>query len=73
MTVLLGDSQTLKRGTSVSLILEYYRVNTFVRFLSNFVTNDEKNLMFDGKEFSVLYTVSSEVLISIFFRQAFSR
>lgn len=58
MTVLLGDSQTLKRGTSVSLILEYYRVNTFVRFLSNFVTNDEKNLMFDGKEFSVLYTVS---------------
>lgn len=58
MTVLLGDSQTLKRGTSVSLILEYYRVNTFVRFLSNFVTNHEKNLMFDGKEFSVLYTVS---------------
>lgn len=58
MTVLLGDSQTLKRGTSVSFILEYYRVNTFVRFLSNFVTNDEKNLMFDGKEFSVLYTVS---------------
>ena len=58
MTVLLGDSQTLKRGTSVSLILEYYRVSTFVRFLSNFVTNDEKNLMFDGKEFSVLYTVS---------------
>ena len=58
MTVLLGDSQTLKRGTSVSLILEYYHVNTFVRFLSNFVTNDEKNLMFDGKEFSVLYTVS---------------
>ena len=58
MTVLLGDSQTLKRGTSVSLILEYYHVHTFVRFLSNFVTNNEKNIMFDGKEFSVLYTVS---------------
>ena len=68
-------SQTLKRELNISLILKYYHVHSFVRFLSDFVTNDENSLNFIlcKRIQRFIHCVSSQVIISNFFCQAYSR